>query len=137
MTRDQENALRSLLADLCASEECTSFAQRWGRVEPSTRRPRGVRIECGPASPFGSLEVRPWNDEVTGVVDVELRAGERLVWDDLCVCFGPFEKLPALDVAENKFGAVWTTPGAAASAFLIVSVIDGVVDSLTIRRDAR
>lgn len=137
MTADQENALRSLLADLCTSADGPTFAKRWGRTIPSARRPRGVRVECDPAGPFDSLEIRLWDDDVTGVVDVELRSGDRLAWDDLRVRFGPFEKLPALDAAEDKFGAVWTTPGVPASAYLIVRVIDGAVDSLTIRRDPR
>ena len=136
MNHRLQRAVEMLLTDLCTSVEYTSFAQRWGRSEPSARRPQGVRVACDATCPFESLEIRPWDDDVTGVVDLKLRGdGKRLTWDDLRDCFGPFEKLPALDAAADKFGAVWAIPGAVASAFVIVSVTDRVVHSLTIRRD--
>jgi hypothetical protein len=124
-----------LLADLCASEDAAAFAARWGRTEPSRLRPHGLRVECAPASPFAALEVRPWSDDVTGVVEVELPAGGALSWVELRDRFGPFASLPRLHTSRAEYGARWTPSGEGASAYLIVGCDGDVVQTLTIRRD--
>ena len=135
MTSGQEAALRSLLGDVCTSDDAASLADRWGLSEPSRRRPSGVRVRCDPDGPFDSLEIRPWTDDVTGVVDVEMREGEpALAWPDVRDRFGPFRAMPTLHDSE-EYAATWSTPGAAATAFLVVGVSGDVVDTITIRRD--
>lgn len=135
MTDLQEAALLALLADICTIGDAASLADRWGRSEPSRRRPGGVRIGCDPASPFESLEIRPWTADVTGVVDVELRAGEPpLAWADVRDRFGPFRALPRLHDSEEH-AATWSTPGGVAAAFLMVGVSGDDVESVTVRRD--
>ena len=130
----------ALLGDLCTSDDAGSFADRWGLREPSRRRPSGVRVRCDPAGPFGSLEIRPWADDVTGVVDVELREGEpALAWPDVRDRFGPFRQLPGLH-GPGDYAATWSVPDAAAAAadaLLLVGVAGDTVDTITIRRDPR
>lgn len=135
MTDRQEAALLALLGDLCASDDAESFASRWGLTEPSHRRPSGVRVVCDPDGPFDSLEIRPWTDEVTGVVDVEMREGEpALVWPDVRDRFGPFRQLPGLH-RPGDYAATWAMPDAAADALLLVGVAGDRVDTIAIRRD--
>jgi hypothetical protein len=135
VTAAPEVALRSLLADLCATEDAEAFAARWGRTEPSRHRPRGLRVECAPTSPFAALEVRPWSDDVTGVVEVELPAAGALSWADLRDHFGPFTSLPRLHESGAEYGVRWTPSGGRVSAYLIVGRDGDDVRTLTIRRD--
>jgi hypothetical protein len=133
---DQESTLRALLADVCTSVEPTSFTGRWGRAEPSRRRPSGVRVACDPTSPFDALEIRPWTEDFTGVVDVVLRSEDKpLSWPVVRERFGPFRALPGLHGPEREFAATWNQPGAPAEAVLIVGVLDDEIDTLTVRRD--
>ncbi len=135
MNSGQEATLLALLGDLCTSDDATSLAERWGRSEPSRRRPGGLRVVCDPSSPFDSLEIRPWTDDVTGVVEVELRAGEPpLSWPDVHDRFGPFRAMPALHDSEEH-AVSWSTPGGVATAFLVVGVSGDCVDTVTVRRD--
>ncbi len=127
----------ALLGDLCRSDDAGSFADRWGLTEPSRRRPSGVRVLCDPDGPFDSLEIRPWTDDVTGVVDVEMREGEPApAWPEVRDRFGPFRQLPGLH-RPGDYAATWSVPGAAAAAFLIVGVTGDSVETITIRRDPR
>ncbi|MEA2703423.1 MAG: hypothetical protein QOD63_1368 [Actinomycetota bacterium] len=137
MTDGQGVALLALLGDVCTSADAPSLADRWGRSEPSRRRPRGVRVVCDPSSPFDFLEIRPWTDDVSGVVEIELRAGEPpLAWSDVRDRFGPFRAQPRLHGSEqDEYAATWSAPGAAAAAFLVVGVTGDRVDSVTVRRD--
>jgi hypothetical protein len=138
VTTDQEARLVALLGDVCSSDDATSFADRWGRSEPSRRRPGGVRVACDVASPFDSLEIRPWTDDVTGVVEVEVREGEGpLAWADVRQRFGPFGEMPRLHDSPVSHAATWLAPGAPATALLIVGVAGDSVESITVRRDPR
>ena len=135
MNSGQEAALRSLLGDVCTSDDAASFADRWGSPEPSRHRPGGIRVVCDPSSPFDSLEVRPWTDDVTGVVEIEQpEGGPPLSWTEVSERFGPFRAMPTLQDAE-EYAATWSTPGAAATAFLVVGVSGDVVDTIMVRRD--
>ncbi len=135
MNSGQEAALRSLLGDVCTSDDATSFADRWGSPEPSRHRPGGIRVVCDSSSPFDSLEVRPWTDDVTGVVEVELpEGGPPLSWTEVNERFGPFRAMPTLHDSD-EYAATWSTPGAAATAFLVVGVSGDVVDTIMVRRD--
>jgi hypothetical protein len=135
VTAEPELALRTLITDLCASEDAPTFAARWGRPVPSERRPGGIRVECDPTGPFAVLEVRPWTDDITGVVDVELSDRSRLSWAALRDQFGPFERMTPLDAASDRYSAGWTPTAGSPSAFLMVGVTGDRVSALTIRRD--
>jgi hypothetical protein len=135
VTDRQEAALLALMGDLCSSGDAAAFAERWGRPEPSRRRPRGLRVACDAAAPFAALELRPWTEEVTGVVDVEWREDEPpLAWPAVRGRFGPFEALPTLHTGEEH-AASWSVPGAAAAAYLVVGVAGDTVASVMVRRD--
>ncbi len=132
-------ALAALVDDVCQSDDLGSFTNRWGRAQPSQARTEGVRVICDADCPFAALEVRPWGDDVTGVVDVELRAGAPPPeWAAVRDRFGPFRDLPRLHAWGPQYGGT-TTGGAGkpADAFLIVTVEGDVVVDLSVRRDPR
>jgi hypothetical protein len=133
---DQITALAALVDDVCESDDLDAFTDRWGRAESSRARSDGVRVICGPDSPFDALEVRPWGADVTGVVDVEFRAGEPpLEWAAVRDRFGPFRDLPRLHGSGPQYGATTVAPGKAADAYLLVTVEGDVVVDLCVRRD--
>jgi hypothetical protein len=135
VTAEPERVLRSLITDLCASEDAPTFAARWGRPVPSPRRPGGIRVECDPDGPFDVLEIRPWSDDVTGAVDVELADRPPLSWATVRDHFGPFGRMTPLDAPDERYRARWTPTDGGPSAFLLVRVIGDRVRALTIRRD--
>ena len=127
----------ALLGDVCTSADAGSFADRWGLTEPSRRRPSGMRVLCDPAGPFDSLEIRPWTDDVTGVVDIEMREGEpALAWSDVRDRFGPFRQLPGLH-RPGDHAATWSVPEPAADASSSSAWPATGVETITIRRDPR
>ena len=133
---DQITALAALVDDVCDSDDLDSFTSRWGRVESSRARSDGVRVICGPDGPFEALEVRPWGENVTGLVDVEFRAGSLpLTWVEVRDRFGPFRDLPRLHGSGPQYGASTFGAGKAADAYLLVTVAGGVVADLCVRRD--
>lgn len=137
---DQITALAALVADVWASDDLDRFTGRWGQSEPSQARSGGMRVICEPDSPFAALEVRPWGDDVTGVVDVELRAGgPALEWPAVRDRFGPFRDLPRLHGLGLEYGAMTRAAAgdAPADAFLTVVVEGDTVVGLSVRRDPR
>jgi hypothetical protein len=136
MTAAQETALRELLDDVCTSESSAAFCDRWGASSPSEHRPGGIHVNCPPTVPFVGLELRPWGGAVTGVVDVELRAGDALDWAVVGEQFGPFQEISRLGTFEHWYQALWDPPGTPASVALLVRVMGHAVDAITLRRDA-
>ncbi|HEX7277921.1 MAG TPA: hypothetical protein VF244_11145 [Acidimicrobiales bacterium] len=131
--------LAALVDDLCASDDVDWFTRRWGRAEPSRARDPGVRVVCAPDCPFEALEVRPWGDDVTGLVDVEFRTGRPgLGWAAVRNRFGPFRDLPRRHPSAPQFGGTTTgATGSPADAFLVVTVAGDTVVDLCVRRDPR
>ena len=135
---DPITALAALVADVCECEDLDAFTSRWGRAESSRARSGGVRVLCGPEGAFKALEVRPWDENVTGLVDVEFRGEDApLMWAEVRDRFGPFRDLPRLHGTGLQYGATATAAGKVADAYLLVTVTGGVVADLSVRRDPR
>jgi len=135
-----ETALRSLLDDVCRHPSTADFAVKWGAVEESRFTPGGWLVVCPPEIPFESLDLRRWDSDGIGIVDVRPRAdGEQPAWPALQDRFGPFEELDAVHGRWSRFGVDWMMPlDAPADALLLVTVDDdGAVKGITVRRDPR
>jgi len=134
-----ERDLGSMLDDLCRTTTTASFARSRGDASESPTRPGGCRITCPPGAPFAFLDLRRWDDDGIGIVDVTLRSGaEQPTWARLRERFGPFEELDPLEGADPRFAATWAgPPESGADALVIVTVDAGVVTGITLRRDPR
>jgi hypothetical protein len=80
-----------------------------------------------------ALEVRPWTDEQTGIVDVEL-GRPPASWRELQRRFGPFQEVPGFDVGAQTFAA---RPGhdSGDRVLLLVQPVGDEVAGITVRRD--
>ncbi|MDQ4097616.1 MAG: hypothetical protein M3144_07095 [Actinomycetota bacterium] len=140
MTGDDRTvpALQALVEDICSADDVAALTALWGRAEPSDARPDGIRVVCPADCPFQALEIRPWSEDVTGVVDVELRVdGPRPGWAAVRERFGPFRELPRLHPSAPQYGALAAAPDRQADAYLIVTVDNDTIAAVTVRRDPR
>jgi hypothetical protein len=131
-------ALDALVDDICSAGDVDALTARWGRAEPSDARPDGIRVVCPPDRPFEALEIRPWSDEVTGVVDVEFRVDiPRPDWATVRHRFGQFRELPRLHPSSPRYGVPAGATDKPAGAYLIVTVENDTIAAVTVRRDPR
>jgi hypothetical protein len=128
------DTLARLIEDVATTDRAADLVPRWGVAAESLARPDGIRVECEVPSPFEALEIRPWDEDGYGLVDIELRAGAPVPWAAVRDRFGPFEEAtttvglgPELVARQPAMGDVSTT--------LIVEVEDDQVLAITIRRD--
>ncbi len=128
------DALARLIEDVATTAQAAGLAPTWGTVAESHSRPDGIRIECPASVPVAALEIRPWDEDGYGLVDVELEPGVPVPWPGIRDRFGPFEEAtataglgPELVARQPAVGGVSTT--------LIVEVVDDEVLAITIRRD--
>lgn len=128
------DAIARLLADVAVSPQAADVVARWGEAAASQLRPGGVRVVCAPSAPFASLEIRPWDTDGYGLVDVELRPDASGVWPQLRARFGPFDEATAVPGTGPELVAPQPQVGGA-RVTLIVEVDEGQVLGLTIRRE--
>lgn len=128
------DALARLIEDIATADRAADLVPRWGVAAESLARPHGIRVECPASVPFEALEIRPWDEDGYGLVDIELRAGVSVTWTAVRDRFGPFEEAtataglgPELLARQPAIDGVSTT--------LIVEVEDDHVVAITIRRD--
>ncbi len=102
-------ALTDVIESVRSSPDGSAFARRFGSPEPSERRPGGLGVR--PTSgPFELLDVRPWVQGTTGVVDVDLAPEVPLLtWQQVQDRFGPFEYEPSPGSHRPWYSA--TVPG--------------------------
>lgn len=128
------DAIARLLADVAVSPQAADVVARWGEAAASQLRPGGVRVVCAPSAPFASLEIRPWDTDGYGLVDIELEPGVSVLWPAIRDRFGPFEEATAMPGAGTELVARQPVVGGA-RVTLIVEVDEGQVLALTIRRE--
>lgn len=137
-TRDVAAALEALVRDVTTSASAGDVAERWGDVTESRLRPGGWRVECGAPSPIAVLEIRPWDADGHGLVDLALREGVAVSWPELRQRFGPWVQAPRRPGRPAEHVARQAAPtGAVADATLLVEVEDDDVVGIAIRRDGR
>jgi len=113
-------AIEDLLASVCAAERTEDFIAGRGMASPSVRTPGGTRIEGLDQPAISSLEVRPWDGEAVGVVEVEIAPDAAPTWGEVRVRLGPFEELPRLHPGPAALAAEWWRPHLPVDATLLV-----------------
>jgi hypothetical protein len=130
------DAIAMLIGDVATSARAADLVSRWGVAAASRLRPDGIRVECAADAPFAALEIRPWDVDGYGLVDVELRGGTDDGWPEIRDRFGPFDEAAAEAEAGQQLVARQPVSGVA-SVTLIVELEDDDVTGITIRRDQR
>jgi len=128
------DALARLIEDVATTDRAADLVPRWGMAAASQMRPDGIRVECHAPSPFEALEIRPWDKDGYGLVDIELRAGVPVSWTGIRDRFGPFEEATATAGLGPELVAR-QPPIDGASTTLVAEVDDDRVLAITIRRD--
>ncbi|MEW6581871.1 MAG: hypothetical protein AB1416_03840 [Actinomycetota bacterium] len=131
------DAIEGLISAVCAAERADAFLAGRGTARPSARVPGGVRVELADGGPLAALEVRAWDGDAIGVVEVEIAPGCAPTWGEVQDRLGPFTPLALLHPGPAVMSATWWREPHPVDATVLVADPGGAtapVHALNIRR---
>ena len=103
MTGNILAVVADLVESVRAHPDGLAFARAWGEPEPSPYRPGGWYVPASQRVPAG-LDVRPWQDGGSGLVELDFSAGATPPgWSAVAAAYGPFVDATTFDPGVRRF----------------------------------
>ena len=122
MTGNILAVVADLVESVRAHPDGLAFARAWGEPEPSPYRPGGWYVPASQRVPAG-LDVRPWQDGGSGLVELDFSAGATPPgWSAVAAAYGPFVDATTFDPGVRRFQHAFPTEPGDPQVTLLVSV---------------